>query len=279
MMHWRTRQKLVKGALSAVTLVFLAYQWFPMLVMALLSFTGPDGGPTFPMRGVSLHWYRELLRVQMVDDFKPPMLRSLVLALGCSVTTAALSLAAVQAMRARFRASGLFFYLILLGVMAPGLLVGFGVAVVARILGIQLAWYTTTFAVHVVWTLPFGFLTLLAVFNRFDRRLEEAALTLRANRWRTFWRVTFPLVLPGVIGAGLFGFTLSYDEFARSLFSTGTEQTLPLVIFAQFDRQLQPTLYAIGTATTVISLATIMGFSLLFRVVRRRTRTGAPGTA
>ena len=277
-MRWRTRQKLVKGILGGVTLLFLAYEWFPMLTMAVLSFTEPEGGTTFPMRGVSLHWYRELLRVQMVDDFKPPMLRSLLLALGCSVTTAALSLAAAQAMRARFRGSGLFFYLILLGVMAPGLLVGFGVAVVARILGIPLAWYTTTLAVHIVWTLPFGFLTMLAAFNRFDRRLEEAALTLRANRWTTFWRITFPLVLPGVIGAGLFGFTLSYDEFARSFFSTGSEMTLPLVIFAQFDRQLQPTLYAIGTATTVISLTTVALFALLFRLVRRRTRANALGT-
>ena len=277
-MRWRTRQKLVKGILGGVTLLFLAYEWFPMLTMAVLSFTEPEGGTTFPMRGVSLHWYRELLRVQMVDDFKPPMLRSLLLALGCSVTTAALSLAAAQAMRARFRGSGLFFYLILLGVMAPGLLVGFGVAVVARILGIPLAWYTTTLAVHIVWTLPFGFLTMLAAFNRFDRRLEEAALTLRANRWATFWRITFPLVLPGVIGAGLFGFTLSYDEFARSFFSTGSEMTLPLVIFAQFDRQLQPTLYAIGTATTVISLTTVALFALLFRLVRRRTRANALGT-
>lgn len=277
-MRWQTRQKVVKGILGGVTLLFLAYEWFPMLTMAVLSFTEPEGGTTFPMRGVSLHWYRELLRVQMVDDFKPPMLRSLLLALGCSVTTAALSLAAAQAMRARFRGSGLFFYLILLGVMAPGLLVGFGVAVVARILGIPLAWYTTTLAVHIVWTLPFGFLTMLAVFNRFDRRLEEAALTLRANRWTTFWRITFPLVLPGVIGAGLFGFTLSYDEFARSFFSTGSEMTLPLVIFAQFDRQLQPTLYAIGTATTVISLTTVAVFALLFRLVRRRTRANALGT-
>jgi putative spermidine/putrescine transport system permease protein len=272
-MHWRTRQRLVAGALGAVTILFLVYQWFPVLVMALLSFTGPDGGPTFPMRGVSLHWYRELARVQMVDDFKPPMLRSLVLALACSATTAALALAGAQAIRARFRGSGFFFYLLLLGIMAPGLLVGFGVAVVARLLGIPLAWYTTTFAVHVVWTLPFGFLTLLAAFNRFDTRLEEAALTLGANRWTTFWRVTFPLVLPGVIGAALFGFTLSYDEFARSLFSTGSEQTLPLVIFAQFDRQLQPTLYAIGTVTTVASLAAVALFSVLFRTVQHRTRT------
>lgn len=278
MIDWRTRQTLATGALGAVTVLFLVYQWFPMLTMALLSFTGPDGGPTFPMRGVSLHWYRELARVQMVDDFKPPMVRSLVLALACSVTTAALALAAAQAIRARFRGSNPFFYLVLLGIMAPGLLVGFGVAVVTRILGVPLAWYTTTFAVHVVWTLPFGFLTLLAAFNRFDVRLEEAALTLGANRWRAFWRVTFPLVLPGVIGAGLFGFTLSYDEFARSLFSTGSEQTLPLVIFAQFDRQLQPTLYAIGTVTTVVSLVTVGLFSLLYRIVRQRTRTLANET-
>jgi putative spermidine/putrescine transport system permease protein len=76
-----------------------------------------------------------------------------------------------------------------------------------------------------------------------------------------------------VIGAALFGFTLSYDEFARSLFSTGSEQTLPLVIFAQFDRQLQPTLYAIGTVTTVASLAAVALFSVLFRTVQHRTRT------
>jgi putative spermidine/putrescine transport system permease protein len=277
MIAWRTRQRLVTAALGTVTVLFLSYQWLPMLTMAVLSFTDAEGGTTFPMRGVSLHWYRELLRVQMVDDFKPPMARSLVLALACSITTAALALAAAQATRGRFRGSGAYFYLILLGVMAPGLLVGFGVALLARLLGLGLAWYTSTFAVHIVWTLPFGFLTMLAVFNRFDGRLEEAALTLRATRWTTFWRITFPLVLPGVIGAALFGFTLSYDEFARSLFASGPEQTLPLVIYAQFDRQLQPTLYAIGTMTTAVSLGAVALFAGLLRLVRRRTVTASPG--
>jgi len=275
MMHWRTRQQLTKWALGGVTFLFLAFQWFPILTMGVLSFTGPEGGTTLPMRGVSLHWYQELLRVSVIDDFKPPMYRSLLLALACSVATAALSLAAAQAMRARARGSSVFFYLILLGIMAPGILVGFGVAIVARIFELPLAWYTTTFAVHVVWTLPFGFLIMLAAFNRFDRRLEEAALTLRASRWTAFWRITFPLVLPGVIGAALFGFTLSYDEFGRSFFATGTEQTLPLIIFAQFDRQLQPTLYAIGTATTVVSLTAVAVFTLLFRAVHRQSRTRA----
>lgn len=276
-MHWRTRQKAAKIILGGITFLFLIFQWFPLFTMGVLSFTGPDDGTTFPMRSLSLHWYREFLRDSFVDDFKPPMYRSLVLAVICSVTTAGLALAAAQAMRSRFAGSNVFFYLILLGIMAPGILVGLGMAVVARVLGIPLAWYSTTLAVHLVWTLPFGLLLLLAAFNRFDRELEEAALTLGANRWSAFWRITFPLVLPGVIGASLFGFTLSYDEFARSLFATGSEQTLPLIIFAQFDRQLQPTLYAIGTTTTVISLGMVGLFALLFRIVRTRAQTTSPG--
>ena len=270
MIHWRTRQKLVKWVLGGITFSFLIYQWLPVLIMALLSFNGPDGGVTFPMREVSLHWYREFLRDSMVDDFKPPMYRSLMLALVCSITTAGIALASAQAMRGRFRGHGPFFYLILLGIMAPGILVGLGMALLSRIAGIPLAWYTTTFAVHIVWTLPFGFLIMLAVFNRFDTRLEEAALTLGASRLTTFRKITFPLVLPGVIGTSLFGFTLSYDEFARSFFSTGSEQTLPLVIFAQFEVELQPTLYAIGTTTTGISLTMVMVCAILFRLVRSR---------
>lgn len=274
-MHWKTRQKWMKFLLGAITFGFLAYQWFPILIMAVLSFTGPEGGVTFPMHELSLHWYREFLADAGADDFKPPMYRSLLLGLMCSITTAGVSLAAAQAMRSRFFGSNLYFYMILLGIMAPGILVGLGMAVVARILGIPLTWYTTTFVVHMVWTLPFGLLLLMAAFNRFDIRLEEAALTLGASRRTVFWRITFPLVLPGVIGAGLFGFTLSYDEFARSLFSTGYEQTLPIIIFAQFDQQLRPTLYAIGTTTTVFSLLMIGFFAFLFHIVRRRGRSSA----
>ena len=271
-MHWQTRAKLTKCILGAIAVAFLAYQWLPILTLSVLSFNGPEGGTTFPMSSVSLHWYRELLFASALSDFKPPMGRSLLLALACSVTTAALALAAVQATRARFRGYGIFFYLILLGIMAPGLLVGFGVAVVARLMGWQLSVWTSAFLVHVAWTLPFGFLTLLAVFNRFDRRLEEAALTLGATRWTAFRRVTLPLVMPGVVGAALFGFTLSYDEFARSLFTTGVDLTLPLSVLAQFDRQLTPTLYAIGTVTTVLSLLVVGLSAALLLLMRRAMR-------
>ena len=154
--------------------------------------------------------------------------------------------------------------------MAPGLLVGFGFALLARLLGVDPAWNTTAFVVHVSWTLPFGFLTMLAVFNRFDVKLEEAALTLGANRFVAFRRITLPIVMPGVIGAALFGFSLSYDEFARSMFTTGPDNTLPLAVLAQLDQQLTPELYAIGTATTVTSLLAILLTTAALWLARRR---------
>src|SRR6266404_7800962 len=115
-----------------------------------------------------------------------PLLRSSILALACSATTIVLSVMAAQAMRGQFRGNGWFFYLMLLGIMAPGILVGFGFAILMRLMDVELSWDTTTFLVQVSWTLPFGFLTMLAVFNRFDKRVEAAALTLGASRLTTF---------------------------------------------------------------------------------------------
>ena len=77
-------------------------------------------------------------------------------------------------------------------------------------------------------------------------------------------------MLPGVIGALLFGFSLSYDEFARSMFTTGADITLPLAVMAQLDRQLTPELYAIGTATTAASLLAILGTTAMLWLLRRR---------
>ena len=268
----RARSRLTAWVLGVLTVGFLLYQWLPILTLSLLSFSGPTGGTTFPMNGVSLHWYRELWDASIMNDFKPPLGRSFALAIACAVTTCLLSVASAQAMRGRFRGQGLFFYLILLGIMAPGLLVGFGFALVCGILGIETAWNTTASLVHVSWTLPFGFLTMLAIFNRFDPKLEEAALTLGASRWTAFRRITLPIVLPGVIGSLLFGFSLSYDEFARSMFTTGADITLPLAVMAQLDRQLTPELYAIGAATTVTSLLAILACTFALWGLRRAQR-------
>lgn len=271
LLDWRFRSRLTGWVLGALTVVFLAYQWLPIFTLGLLSFAGPTGGTTFPMNGTSLHWYGELWKATVMNDFKPPLVRSTLLAVACSFATIVLSVMAAQAMRGRFRGSGWFFYLMLLGIMAPGILVGFGFAIMMRLLGVELSWDTTTFLVQVSWTLPFGFLTMLAVFNRFDARVEEAALTLGASRLTAFRRITLPLVLPGVIGAGLFGFSLSYDEYARSMFTTGPDATLPLAVMAQLDRQLTPEIYAVGTTTTFFSLIAVTACSFGLWAMRRPT--------
>ena len=93
-----------------------------------------------------------------------------------------------------------------------------------------------------VWTLPFGFLVMMAVFNRFDARLEEAARDMGADEWTVFKEITLPLITPGIVAAGLFGFTLSYDEFARTTLLSGGQNTLPLDINAAMTQRVQPTI-------------------------------------
>ena len=125
-------------------------------------------------------------------------------------------------------------------------------------------------------TLPFGLLIMFAVFNRFDRRWEEAARDLGASPWRRFTHIVLPILAPGLIAVALFGFTLSYDELARSKLTVGARNTLPLEIEAMTTTVTTPALFAIGTLTTAISFLVIMaaigGIALIQR--RRGRRLG-----
>ena len=107
-----------------------------------------------------------------------------------------------------------------------------------------------------VWAIPFGFLVMVAVWNRYDRRVEEASRDLGASSFRTFREVTLPLIWTGLFGAFLFGFTLSWNEYDRTaaLISSG-KLTLPLQIFSlTVGAVIRPDLYALGTATTIFIL-------------------------
>ena len=136
------------------------------------------------------------------------------------ITSTVLGVMAAQAFRKNFRGKTVAFYLIVLGMIVPGVLVGLGSALVATTTGIERHWWSTAFATHVVYTLPFAFLVMLAIFNRFDASVEEASWSLGVSPITTFRKVTFPLIFPGVLSAMLFAFTLSYDEFSRTLFSS-----------------------------------------------------------
>jgi putative spermidine/putrescine transport system permease protein len=123
--------------------------------------------------------------------------------------------------------------------------------------GIDTTWYGSAFGAQLTWTLPFGLLIMFAIFNRFNRSWEEAARDAGASSWQSFALVVLPIILPSVVGIALFGFTLSYDEFGRTLMTAGSDNTLPLEIIAMTTNVTTPVLYALGALTTAFSFAVI----------------------
>lgn len=260
----------------------LVVMYFPFIIMAILSFQGPRGGHTFPLRGTSTIWYWKLFHPgelteysdvgEFLGNYLAALERSLLLALITLIISTVFAMMAAQAFRRRFRGSNTVFYIWLLGIIVPGITVSLGMALVVQSLDIVPYWLTTGLAVHVIWTLPFSLIVFLMFFNRFDSSLEDAALTLGATRWQTFRYVTLPLMQPAVLTSMLFAFTLSLDEFQRSLLVTGNEQTLPLMVMASVTTRITPTLYALGTLTTLLSFALVAGYLILMTISLRKSR-------
>jgi putative spermidine/putrescine transport system permease protein len=222
------------------------------------------------MRGVSLHWFRNLFETQAVGDFGGSFTRSIALALIVMGLTVLISLLAGLAFRRRFRLATPLFYATVASLIVPSVLISLGIGLMFNIADLQPSWYGSALGAHLTWTLPFGVLIMLAVFNRFDRSFEEAARDLGASPWQTFSNVVLPLILPSLVGVGLFGFSLSYDEFARSVMAAGSDNTLPLEIYGMTTNVTTPVLYALGTLTTFFSFAVILSCVAVALVLRRK---------
>lgn len=256
--------------------LFLLFLYGPTLTIGILSFQGPGGGLTFPMRGTSLHWFRELFQQQAVGDIWGAFRRSLVLGMMVMVTTVVISVMAGLAFRKRFSGSALLFYLAITSLVIPSILISLGVGLIFDQLGLKVHWATSGFGNQLTWTLPFGLLIMFAVFNRFDKSYEEAARDQGASSWQVIWHVVVPIIAPSLIGVALFGFTLSYDEFARTLLTAGSYNTLPLEIFGMTTNVTTPVIYALGTLTTLFSLCIIGVFLLTVWIMgKRRARQGS----
>lgn len=253
--------------------VFVLFLYGPLSAILILSFQGPNGGLTFPLNGVSVHWFANLFQTQAVGDFGGSFRRSLMLGLMVMVVTVAVSLLAGLAFRRRFVGATALFYLSVASLVVPSIVISLGIGVLFQQIGLQPAWYSSGFGAHLTWTLPFGVLIMFAIFNRFSPSYEEAARDLGATPWQTFAHVVLPMIAPSLIGVGLFGFTLSYDEFARTLMTAGTYNTLPLEIYGMTTNVTTPVLYALGTVTTVFSFLVIAGtLGLIVGMSRRRNR-------
>jgi putative spermidine/putrescine transport system permease protein len=258
-----------KWGLGAYFALFLVFLYGPMIVMAILTFQGYFGGITFPFKGpFSSIWWRSLVNSTVAGtpthatDIHTAAKNSLYLSLaaGAIVSLLAFSLSMAFRRRWRFRSDAAMFYVIMLALMTPGFLLAVGTQLFWSYLGLKTSIWHTALGANVIWGIPFGFLVMLAVWNRYDPHIEEAARDLGADQKRTFREVTLPLVWTGLFGCFLFGFTLTWNDYDRSvLFQTRATDSLPLEIGGiTFTNGVRPDLYALGTATTILSLFLIL---------------------
>ncbi|NBT53620.1 MAG: ABC transporter permease [Betaproteobacteria bacterium] len=273
---------------------FVLFMYGPMLVIVVLSFQGPEGGLTFPLRGLSVHWFQKLAAGLGVVDIGAALRRSLALGLAVMSITVVFSVLAGLAFRKRLSGGNTLFYIVVASLIMPSIIVSLGIGLEFRLLdsglkkvlellgmastlegyGTALGLFTSALGAHLTWTLPFGLLIMFAVFNRFNPAYEEAARDLGATPWQGFRHVVLPLIGPAVVGVGMFGFTLSWDEIARTSQAIGDVNTLPLELQGLTTTVTTPAIYALGTVTTVVSFL-VMALALgLASWLGRRQKQG-----
>ena len=207
-----------------------------------------------------------------------------MLALIVLILTVTISVGAGLAFRRRFFGSTVIFYMAVASLVMPGLFLSLGIGLIFRVVGIPTGWYSSALGAQLTWTLPFGLLIMFAVLSRFNRSYEEAAHDLWATNRQVLQYILLPILLPGLIAVALFAFTLSYDEFPRTLLTVGPRNSLPLEIYAMTTTVTSPALYALGTVTTAISFVVIIlsvGSIAMIqrrRAGRRRTRERSEGS-
>ena len=153
--------------LAALMAAFLLFLYGPMLVIYVLSFQGPNGGVTFPMVGASTKWFTDIVRPGQMADIPAAFERSIALSVVVSLLTVVISVAAGMGFRRRFPGAGLLFYIAIASLVMPSLLVGFGIGLGFTLLDLPQGLFTSALGAQLTWTLPFGLLTMFAVFARF----------------------------------------------------------------------------------------------------------------
>ncbi|ABM38569.1 ABC transporter permease [Polaromonas naphthalenivorans] len=275
--------------------LFVLFLYGPMLVIVVLSFQGPEGGLTFPLRGVSLHWFYKLAEGLGVVDIGAALMRSLGLGLAVMALTVVFSVLAGLAFRKKLAGGNTLFLIVVASLIMPSIIVSLGIGLEFRLLdtgikqaleffgmadtlegyGTALGLFTSALGAHLTWTLPFGLLIMFAIFNRFNPVYEEAARDLGATPWQGFRHVVLPLIAPSVVGIAMFGFTLSWDEIARTSQAIGDVNTLPLELQGLTSTVTTPSIYALGTVTTVVSLLVVGAAIGLAGWLGRRQKKGA----
>ena len=259
--------------LGAYAVGFVILLYGPVLLLPVFSFNDSIY-IAFPLKAFTIRWY-----VEMVNN--PALIAALKNSLKVGVSVAFIStalglLAAKAATRYRLPGRGPVVGAIMLPLVVPSIILGVALLVVLRkVFDVPLSLWTIG-AGHVLICTPFSMLVLMSRLEGFDKSLEEASLDLGESAWSTFWRVTFPLALPGVVSSLLLTFTESLDEFVIAFFLAGNESTLPLFIWSQlrFPNKL-PGVLALGSCILVLSFVIVV----LAEWVRRRGVQSSKPTA
>ncbi|MBS0472383.1 MAG: ABC transporter permease [Proteobacteria bacterium] len=236
--------------LSLYAVAYLAFLYVPVLFLPLFSFNN-SVFIAFPLNGFTTQWYGQML----ADS---AMLHALRNSLEVGAITAAVStllglLAAKALTRYRVPGGGAVLAFTSLPLFIPDIVLGISLLILLNLAGVPLS-LVTVIAGHCLICIPFAITVLMSRLDGFDKSLEEASLDLGENGWMTFWRVTFPLALPGIISSLLLTFIVSFDEFLIAYFLAGSEATLPIYIWGQlrFPYKL-PAVLALGALILVAS--------------------------
>lgn len=241
-------------------LVYL-FLYAPVITVVVLSFND-SRVVGLPLRGFTTEWF---LIVFTRPELVAALGNSLLLGIVSATIGATLATLLALAFRRPFPGNSVVFYLIIAPIVLPGVVAGVILFVFFGLLKIPLSLWTTALVAHVTWVLPFSFLSLYPVTHRFDRSLEEAASDLGAKRMVVFRRIVLPLIRPGIIAAWLFAFSLSFDEFVRTLFLTGFERTLPVQFWYMIIESLSPEAPAMAVVIIVISVVASLAGALISR--------------
>lgn len=241
-------------ALQIYACLFLVVLYTPVLFIPLFSFNASIY-VRFPLTGFTTEWYFGLLNRPTVWD---AMWNSVRVGIGVAVVSTILGVLAARAItRHRMPGQSAIVAFVMLPLVIPGIIFGVALLVLISRLGIPLSLYTVALG-HLIVCMPFAVATLLPRFEGMDPSMEEASADLGENGWWTFWRVTFPMVLPGIIASLLLTFTVSFDEFIMAFFLSSTEATLPMYIWSQlrFPREF-PTILALSSLILMVSFALV----------------------
>lgn len=245
------RRLALSGGIVMLCLIYLPIVW-----LILMSFSGrPLSGMVDPW---TTRWYELLFTdLRWAAPLKTSVLIALAVALFCMVAATAVGRAIPRLQR-----PGGIVLLAILPLFVPGLTMGVALFLFFRTtLGLKLGGWSLMLG-HIVWAFPMALLLVLVLATRFDRRLTEAASDLGASPLQSFWHIEFPIMRPAIVGAGIFGFLLSFNELLRSIFLRGGNTTLPVFQWADVSsHQSQiPTTFALATIILAVTLPLLSVF-------------------